>query len=133
MLYLPFKSSNAATNEIKKLNPANVGNNVNYLIVYMVSNYATIIDKGGHHEYFVCRLLRVLLSGTNSTFNCIIERTKDNWDTLFKILASELIRDATEKYSNMIAAKQWTSTDLKDDKILALLTRLYRLKKKICP
>ena len=83
----------------------NFGKNVKYLLDDMSYNYTIIIDKGEYHEDYACQIFRALLSGTNSTFNCFIEIKKDDWDTVSEILASDLIRNATEKYNNTVSAK----------------------------
>ena len=50
--------------------------------------------------------------------------TKYDWDTGTEVPSVELVHNATEKYNNMIAAKEWTKTDLKYAKIISLTTRL---------
>ena len=70
-----------------------------------------------------------LLSGENSTFNCFIESTEDDWETGREVLSGELINNATQKCNTKVAAKEWTKTDPKDAKTLALPTRLSKLEK----
>ena len=48
---------------------------------------------------------------------------------LWNISAGELTQNSAEKYNKMVQAKQWTKTYPKDDKILALTTRLSKLDK----
>ena len=66
-----------------------------------------------------------MLSGPKSTLNNFIERAKGNWDTIIEFWEEELIQNANDKYNNMVAEKEWTKTYPKDDKIIALTTRLY--------
>ena len=63
----------------------------------MSSNYSIIIDKGGRHEYYVCHILRDILSGPNSTFNSLIEIDKDAWYTGTELPAGELINNTNDK------------------------------------
>ena len=86
----------------------------------MSSNYSIIIDKGERHEYCVRHIFRYLLSGSTSTFNFSIERAKDGCDTVTEVLEGYPIQNATENYNNMLAAKEWTKTDPKVAKIIAL-------------
>ena len=80
MLYLLFKIINPATKlvvsnlnyEIEISTLSTFGNNVKDLLDDMSSNYSIIIDKGEHHEDYVRRILRYILAGPNSTFNCFI-------------------------------------------------------------
>ena len=75
-------TSNAVLNlkeEIENSTLAKFGNNVNYLLDEMSSNYYIIIDKGELHKDYVCHIFRFLLSDTNSNLNCFIESTKGNW------------------------------------------------------
>ena len=81
------------------------GKNVKDLLDGMSSNYTIIIDKGERHEDYVSQLFRDILSGKNSTFNIFIERNKDNWDTGYEILVSDLISNATKNYNAMVSAK----------------------------
>ena len=89
MLCLIFKIINSNTSigvsnlkyEIEKANLAKFGNNVKYLLGEMSSNQSIIIDKGEHHDDYVRHIFRYILSGPNSTFNFLIERTKYDWDT----------------------------------------------------
>ena len=60
-----------------------------------------------------------ILSGSILTFDCFIERTKDNWDTKREVPEGELIHYVTEKYNNMAAAKLWTNKYPKDAKIIS--------------
>ena len=69
----------------------------------MSYNYTIIIDKGDCNDDFVSHLFRALLSGTNLTLNFLIEVKKYDWETVSEVLASELIRNATDKYNNMVA------------------------------
>ena len=46
-----------------------------------------------------------LLSGIKSTFNNFIEITKYYWCIGSELLSSDLTRNATDKYSNMVAEK----------------------------
>ena len=113
MLYLIFKRINPATsisvsnpkNENEKVTLAKLGRNVKYFLDNMSSNYTIFIDKGDFHEDYDCHLFRDLLSPTNSNFNCFIEITKDDWYTGSEILASDIIRNTTDNYNNMIALK----------------------------
>ena len=66
---------------------------------------------------------------TDQTKNSIIERNNENWEAVREVPGGELIHNATEKYNNRITSKELTKTDTKDDKILALTTRLYKLQK----
>ena len=72
------------------------GNNVKDPLHKISSNHIIIIDKGEHHEDYICHLFSSLLSWKNSTFNSVLEIIKDNWDTLLEVLASDLINNATE-------------------------------------
>ena len=81
------------------------GKNIKDLLDGMSSNYTIIIDKGERHEDYVSQLFRDILSGTNSTFNIFIERNKDDWDTGYEIIVSDLISNATENYNSMVSAK----------------------------
>ena len=47
----------------------------------MSSNYSINIDTEEHHEDYVRRIFRDLLTGPNSTFGCFVENTKDDWET----------------------------------------------------
>ena len=49
------------------------------------------------------------------------------WYTVIEVPAVELVQNATGNFNNMLAAKEWTKIDPKDDKILALTTHLYNL------
>ena len=71
----------------------------------MNSNDSIIIDKGERHDYCVGDIFRAILSGKNSAFNCFIERTKDDWYTRKYFIAVDLIKNATKKYNNTVAAK----------------------------
>ena len=71
------------------------------------------------------------MSGTNWNLNRLIERNKDNWDTGTEALTGDLIRNASDKYNNMVSAKKWTKTDPKDAKISILTTCLPRSEKKM--
>ena len=65
--------------------------NVKDLLVVIYFNYTIIIDKVERHEYYVHHLFRDILSDTNSTLNCFIELTKDDWYTGSEVLASDHI------------------------------------------
>ena len=43
--------------------------------------------------------------------------------------SGELIKNATDKYNQIVASKKWTKTYPKDANIIALTTRMYRLEK----
>ena len=70
ILYLLLKSINTDKSigvsnlkyEIEKSTLDKFGNNVKYLLYDTSSNYSIIIDKGDHHEYYVCHIFRALLS-----------------------------------------------------------------------
>ena len=47
----------------------------------MSSNDSNIIDKIECHDDYVILIFIDLLSVPNSTFNSIIEKNEDNWDT----------------------------------------------------
>ena len=137
MIYLLFKIINPATtigvsnlkNEILKATLASFVNNVKYLLEDMTFNYTIITDKVGRRDDYVCHTFRDILSGPDQTFYHFIEIIKYFWDTGSEIIASDLIDNATQKYNNVVAAKDWTNTDPKDDKILALTNLLYKLEK----
>ena len=76
------------------------------------------------------QILRDLLWGKNPTFYHFIEITKDDWDTVSELLSGEIIQNSTEKYNNMVAAKEWTKTDPTNDKTIALTISLSMLEKK---
>ena len=50
-------------------------------------------------------IFRTLLSGENSTFNCFIQITRDDWDTGTEFLSGELIHNAAENYNNVVTEK----------------------------
>ena len=80
MLYVIFKIINSATRvefsnlkyDIEKSKKSKFGKNVKDLVGDMSSNYTIIIDMVGLHEDYVCHLFRALLSGPNSTINCLL-------------------------------------------------------------
>ena len=53
--------------------------------------------------------------------------TKDDWLTVTEVPAGEIIKNATDKYNNMVAEKWLTKTNPKDAKIIPLTTFLYKL------
>ena len=71
----------------------------------MYPNYSIILDKGELYDDYVRHIYRALLSGPNSTFNCFIGSSKDDWDIGTEVLGGELIHNTTENYNNMVAAK----------------------------
>ena len=89
IIYLLFKTIKPSTRigvynlkyEIEKSTLANFGNNVKELPDEMSSNYSIIIDKGEPQKDCVRHIFRDISSGPNSTFNHLIESTKDYWDT----------------------------------------------------
>ena len=93
MIYLLFKSINPdksigvsnLKDEIDKVTLAKLGNNIKDLLDDMSSNYSINIYTGERHEGYVRRIFRDLLTGTDSTFGCFIERTKDYWETVRKV------------------------------------------------
>ena len=70
------------------------------------------------------------MSGTKSDFNSFFKITNDDWDTITDVLEGYLILNATEKYNNLVVAKDWTKTDPKDGKFIALTTYLYNIYRK---
>ena len=62
-----------------------------YLLDEISFYYTIIIYKGEYHEEYILHLLRPLLLGPNSTFNCFIQRTKYEWYTGIDISLGELI------------------------------------------
>ena len=70
-----------------------------------------------------------MFSGLKSTFNHFIESTKDDLETGTEVLAGNFIHNATKTYNNMVATKELTKIDPKDDRILALTTCLTKLEK----
>ena len=71
----------------------------------MYSNHSITIDKVEHSEDYVRHIFRDILAGPNSTFYLLVERTKYDWETERELPELELINNATEKYNNMLEAK----------------------------
>ena len=99
MLYLLLKRTKPVTRidvsnlkyEIEKATISKFGKNVKDLLDYMSSNYSIIIDKRELLVYYVRHIVRDILLGPNSTFNCLIERSKDYWETMIEVLEGDLI------------------------------------------
>ena len=53
--------------------------------------------------------------------------TKDDWKTRKEVPSRELIQNATQKYNNTVASKEWTKTYPKDAKIISLTIVLSKL------
>ena len=93
MIYILFKIINPdksigvynLKDEIEKSTLAKFGNNIKYIIDDMSSNYSINKDTRERHEDYVRRIFRDLLTGTDSTFGCSIERAKDYWETVREI------------------------------------------------
>ena len=71
----------------------------------MSSNYSIIIDKLECHADYGRHIFRDILSRPNSTFNCFMKRTKDDWDTGRQFPAGEIINNSTKMCNNMVSAK----------------------------
>ena len=93
MIYLLLKSINPdksigvsnLKDEIDKVTLSKFVNNIKDLLDDMSSNYSINVDTGERHEDYVRRIFRDLLTGTDSTFGCSIERAKDYWETVREI------------------------------------------------
>ena len=89
MISLIFKSTNPTTrigvsnlkDETEKATLAKFGNNVKDFLGNTSSNYLIIIDNGELHYYYGRHIFRALFSVPNSSFNCLVERTKYYCDT----------------------------------------------------
>ena len=89
IIYILFKSIIPDTRigasnlkyDIEKSTLAKIDNNVKDLLDVMSSNDSNIIDKIECHDDYVILIFIDLLSVPNSTFNSIIEKNEDNWDT----------------------------------------------------
>ena len=71
--------------------------------------------------------LGLFCKGPTYILDCLIEITKDDWDTVTEVLAGYLIQNYDENYNNMVSLKEFTKTDPKDAKIISLPTCLTKL------
>ena len=64
-----------------------------------------IIDKGEYHEDYVRNFFWAILSEPNSISSNFFKRKQYDWDTGSEVLASDLIKNATENQNKMVSAK----------------------------
>ena len=85
-----------------------------------------IIYKVEYHEDYGRHVFRVILSGTNSNIDRLIERTEDYWHTGIELLEGD-INQNDEEYNNMLVEEECTKTYPKADNFFALTTCLSKL------
>ena len=120
----PLFTSNLK-DKIDKSKISKFGNNIKDILGDMSPNYTIIVYKYGSHEDYVIKICRALLFGPNPALKLSIKHIKDKPDTGTEAEDVDLIQNATEKYNNMVAAKEFTKMDQKDANILALTTRFH--------
>ena len=67
----------------------------------------------------------------NKIFNAYIQRTKDIWEVDPDYAVDEIVTFVVEKYNNMSAQNIWDTPNCSSSKIVAFITQIKELKKKI--
>ena len=84
VVYLIFRSIDNVTiigasnlkDDIEKATILWFGKNLRNILDYMLANNTIIINKGGHHKYYVNHIFRDILAVPKSTFDFSIEISK---------------------------------------------------------
>ena len=95
----------------------------------MENAYDTIITNNGSHDDYIIHLFNSLLSTKNSVFKDYIQVFKNQWEDDDEAMTStHIIAKAKPKFVNMQRSKDWGKNDPKDTQLIALITKIEKLK-----
>ena len=140
ILYLILQHCNPSTRvgvsdlkqTIRQCTVSKFNHNVINMTDKMMECMNEIESRNLTHEDMVLDLFTALLTGKNEEFNQLIRSEKSKWEMgEVDHTPSDLVTLATLKYNNLVKQSLWTKSSEKDDKMVALTTKISELEKKL--